>query len=137
MSNIVIDKDGQLVATAKNCESVEILGEPSWEGIYLIKCYFFSRIYLSPPILFEHLAGTGMGKFLNGATLSVEGEPVVRDLRYVHGRSEVLRGRHTIGSVLLARPEPEGGVTDTSWLSYLPAVYKKFLAHHGRSVKSA
>lgn len=137
MSDVVIEKGGQVMANSRNCEALEVLGEDNWEGIYLIKCYFFNRVRLSPPILFEHLAGTGLGSFLNGATLRVNGEPLAEDLRYVHGRSEVMRGSHTISSVLLARPEPEGGVTDMAWLSYLPEIYRKFLSNHGRSAKSA
>jgi hypothetical protein len=137
MSNIVIDKGGQIIATAKNYEATELLGDSAWEGICVIKCYFFHRVYLSPPVLFEHLAGTGLGKFLNDVKLFIEGELVAEDLRYVHGRSEVMRGNHTISSVLLARPEPEGGVTDVAWLSYLPSIYRKFLNNHGRSAKSA
>jgi hypothetical protein len=137
VGDIIIEKNGQTVATAKNCEAVEVLGEPDWEGIYLIKCYFFGRIHLSPPILFEHLSGTGLGNFLNGVDISVDGVVTSKELRYVHGRSEVMRGKHTVGSVLLARPEPEGGVTDMKWLTYLPDIYKKFLANHRNSVKSA
>ena len=137
MSDITIEKNGQVLATSGNCEALEILGEPSWEGIYLIKCYFFNRVRMSPPVLFEHLAGIGLGSFLNGSQIRVDGELIAQDLRYVHGRSEVMRGNHSINSVLLARPEPEGGVTDIAWLSYLPAIYKKFLSNHGRSAKSA
>ena len=61
MSDITIEKNGQVLATSGNCEALEILGEPSWEGIYLIKCYFFNRVRMSPPVLFEHLAGIGLG----------------------------------------------------------------------------
>jgi hypothetical protein len=137
MHTITIEKQGQLVATAKTCEYAEISGDDAWEGICLIKCYFFSRVSLSPPVLFEHLAGTGLGKFFNGSSVFSDGESLAEDLRYVHGRSEVMRGKSTISSVLLARPEPEGGVTDMAWLSYLPEIYRKFLSNHGRSAKSA
>lgn len=137
MSDIVIEKGGQVIATSRNCEGSEILGENSWEGIYLIKCYFFGRVRLSPPILFEHLAGTGLVKFFNGTSMLSDGELVAEDLRYVHGRSEVMRGKNTISSVLLARPEPEGGVTDMAWLSYLPEIYMKFLSTHRGELKKA
>jgi hypothetical protein len=137
VSDIVIEKGGQVMATAGNCEAVEILGEDAWEGICLIKCYFFGRVRMAPPILFEHLSGASLGNFLNGSSLSIDGEAVASGLKYVHGRSEVMRGTPTISSVLLARPEPEGGVTDMAWLSYLPGIYKKFLSNRGRSAKSA
>jgi len=137
MGKITIEKKGKILATAKNYSELELLGEAGWEGICLIRCYFFSRIRLSPPVLFEHLAGSALGRFFNGSSIHVDGSAVAEDLRYVHGRSEVMRGNHTTSSVLLARPEPEGGVTDLAWLSYLPEIYRKFLANHGRSAKSA
>jgi len=132
VSNIVIRKDGQVMATARSCAQSEILGEEDWEGIYLIKCFFFNRVQMSPPILFEHLAGAALSRFFNGTEVLLDDGVLEKDLRYVHGRSEVMRGKPEVTSVLLARSEPEGGVPDALWLSYLPEIYKKFLAP-GRS----
>lgn len=132
MSDIVIEKDGQVIATARNCARSEILGEEDWEGIYMIKCFFFDHVQMSPPILFEHLAGSALSRFFNGTDMRLNGGIVAGALRYVHGRSEVMRGKPEVTSVLLARPEPEGGVSDVLWLSYLPEIYKKFLARGRR-----
>lgn len=137
MHTVTIEKRGQLLATAKTCEVLDIPGEDAWEGICLIKCCFFGTVSLAPPVLFEHLAGTGLGKFFDGSEVLFDNEPLATYLRYVHGRSEVMHGKPIISSVLLARPEPEGGVTDTAWLTYLPEIYRKFLATHNLPSKSA
>ncbi len=116
------------VASANNCAVSEFPGNDNWEGIDSIKCYFFGRVNLTPPVLFEHLAGTGLAQFFNSAEIVLNERSLARDLRYVHGRSEVMRGKHHISSVLLAHPESQGTVTDATWLSNLPAIYKKFLS---------
>ena len=118
--------DGRLVATSGSCRVAEI----EW-GETKINCVFFKKVNLSPPVLFEHLAGTGLAKFLNGAGVILGQEPLGEGLRYVHGRSEVMRGRASVTSVLLAKPEPEDAMTFEDWVMDLPQIYRKFLEKYG------
>jgi len=128
MSEYSIVQGVRPVAHADKCVELTLPGDDDWEGMGPIKCHFFGRVTLVPPVLFEHLAGTGLSRFFNGSEIVVGGKPPVRNLRYVHGRSEVMRGNHRISSVLLARPESWATVTDATWLVHLPALYKKFLS---------
>lgn len=128
MSEYNIVQGIRSVAYADSCVETSFPGEAGWVGMSAVKCYFFGRVTLVPPVLFEHLAGTGLARFFNGTEIVVGGKEPVRNLRYVHGRSEVMRGNHRISSVLLARPESWAAVMDATWLSTLPAIYKKFLS---------
>jgi hypothetical protein len=130
MAEITIWKDGRLIAEAPRCAPTLLPGEKGWEGITNLQCYYFSKINLSPPILFEHLAGSALTKYLDRADLHLPAEEPIQKLRYVHGRSEAMKGRCKVGAVLLAAPLPEGGVTELAWMTYLPDIYKRFMAVH-------
>jgi len=136
MSNpkLTIEKAGRLIATANRFRYTDLQGE--WEGAEQISCYYFTHISLSPPIMFEHLSGTGLGNFLNGTSLLEDGNVVNTYLRYVHGKSEAMKGKHTVSAVLLARPDP-GNMVEIAWMTYLPSIYKKFLESYGREKKTA
>jgi hypothetical protein len=70
--------------------------------------------------------------FLDHCTLIVKSDSgdkfAYRDLRYIHGRSEVLKGEHDVTSVLLAQLRTDVKMTDQDWLPKLPDLYKNFLA---------
>jgi hypothetical protein len=131
---IRIKKDDQVIATADSCSQQVIPGD-GWEGVDQIDCYYFNRVSLTPPVMFEHLAGVGLGKFFNGSQIHFPDSETVAELRYVHGKSEVLKGKHTVSAVLLARPKPENGVSDVVWLTHLPDIYKRFIVHHDQGAK--
>lgn len=117
---ISIWKDGRAVATAHTLRMKE-MDSP----VGHLHLFFFPTITLTPPVVFEHLAGRALGWFLDKCGLEFDDE-VHEPLRYVHGRTETMRGRYKVSSVLLAKGD---GVSDDSkWLPALPDIYSKFLA---------
>lgn len=125
MEAVILGRDGRAIARSKSCRIAE-LEDDDWSA-EKIHCYFFAQVSLSPPVLFEHLAGTGLSKFFNDVEVHLDGSLLASGLRYVHGRSEVMRGKPTISSVLLARPDPEDSMNTVDWLFHLPGIYKKYL----------
>lgn len=116
-------KGGRVVATATSMRKATLSEIVSDE----LRLFFFPTIELTPPVLFEHLAGKALAAFLEKCGLETD-EEHVEPLRYIHGRTETMRGKNRISSVLLAEvrhPEP---VDEALWLSNLPTIYKKFLA---------
>jgi len=128
---VEICKDGVLVALAQPPTEAEI--PPFFAGVDLIKLYYFKRISLVPTITFEHLAGVSLAKWLDDCQI-VEiprGDylgPEADTLKYVHGRSEVMRGKNTISAVLLADLHFVRPMVRNEWFGYLPEIYKKFMA---------
>jgi len=114
------------------------MAEKSLPGVQL-QLYYFSEIKLSPKAVFQHLAGTPLRAWLDGsgfvATPSKEEDEPVGPLRYVHGRSEVMKGRHYISTVLLAKLA--GDTSEAAWMSAIPAIYKKFTALLDTSAKKS
>lgn len=136
MSGIAIEQQGRYIADARDCRSVDLPSNGRWGDVETVRCYFFSRVTLSPPVLFEHMAGTGLSRFFEGSDLYIEDKPPELGLRYVHGRSEAMKGKATISSVLLARPTPED-VPMSSWVQYLPSIYKEFLGQDRSPLEKA
>lgn len=125
------------VAKADRCEVVTIDADPSWEGIKTIDCYYFHRMTLYPPVMFEHLAGSGLMQFMDHSDIVFGEDHTVPNVRYVHGKSEVLKGKHTVSTVLLADPCPSEGPSASAWMMYLPDIYRRFLQKFGAPEKSA
>ena len=95
-------------------------------GVCDVKVHFFPIFTLSPPVMFEHLSGRGLAAFLDKGLLKPpDGEG--QNVRYVHGRSEVMRGNHRVSSVLLAEVPEQDAFSETAWMINLPKIYKKFL----------
>ena len=100
-------------------------------GIEKVQLYTFKTIKLEHMIVFEHLAGTALSKWLNNSSLKVtlaDGtERQIDNLRYVHGRSEVMKGKQTISSVVLADPTFTSEISLSQWIAYLPTIYSQYL----------
>jgi len=130
-AELTLWKDGRAVATAKMMRTAILSGEASPVGDSL-NLFFFPTIDLSPPVVFEHLAGKALSGFLEmcGLEVKVRGEPAERHepLRYVHGRTETMKGRHRVSSVLLAKVMSPDPVDMGLWVTSLPDIYTKFLA---------
>lgn len=108
----------------------------SWEGIEKLEYYYLAYIKLASPVVFEHLAGRALKYYLDRCTIKADGVEV-GPLRYVHGRSEVMKGRHRVGVVLLAKVETKDGFQDGTWSMYLPGIYKEFWDSYTESEKTA
>jgi len=133
---ITIWNRGEQVAHADHCGPI-ILGETGeWPGIARLNCYYFSILNLEPPVVFEHLSGRALTHYLDRCSLKFN-EDEVSDLRYVHGRSEAMKGRHKVAAVLLAKVHAERELPDVVWLSYLPAIYGDFLTKYTADTKTA
>lgn len=131
----VIRKNGNDVATAtRQYQLIVGVDKLDLPGVRTLHLVYFPELQLEPPVTFEHLAGTALAHFLDGCQMASsvgEDVPVGSEsdpYRYVHGRSEVMKGKHYVSSVLLARPEFEQPIPEVQWLSYLPEIYKHFLA---------
>lgn len=140
MAEIKLTKNGREVATApKVTASFNMKPDPgTLEGIEELGLWYFSKISMSPTAMFEHLAGTALKAFLDGCSLSdseVEGD--VGPLRYVHGRSEVMKGKHDVSAVWLARPTAKPWMSEVQWLSYLPEIFKQAMKNLNLSEKRA
>ena len=129
---IKITKLGRDIAEAPRITVATSMPGGGFEGIEKIGLWYFGEVAMSPPVLFEHLAGTALVRFFDRAEMTIDDQPmVIDDLRYVHGRSEVMKGQARVSAVLLARPTfqaPQGPIPEPQWLSYLPQIYKQFLA---------
>lgn len=125
---VKISKDKRHVATAN-----KMVWQKS-EHPLVSDLFFFHRLSLSPPVMFEHMAGAALIGFLDHCRLvikDIEGCPEDHeswpDLRYVHGRSEAMRGEHEVTSVLLALQRAEVEVPELEWAAQLPEIYRQFL----------
>lgn len=124
---VKISKDKRKIATAD-----KIIWQP-FDHPMVESLFFMHRISLHPPVMFEHLSGMGLINFLDRCRLVIkdmegcEGDHDSWDcLRYVHGRSEAMKGEHEVTSVLLAlqrQPAPH----EAEWLGQLPEIYARFL----------
>lgn len=116
----------QLVAEATTCLQLEMPGDGMFGSVDKLSCYYFPKIKLTPIVLFEHLSGVALLQFLDHSTLISHDKDRIEGLRYVHGRSETMRGSSKISSVLLVKPS-EVPSDSSTWFTYLPAIYEKFL----------
>ena len=128
---VEIHKDGVLVAQA--LQPIKVTIPPFFNGVDWITLYYFKRISLVPTVTFEHLAGGSLFKWLNDCQIVEIAPgppfgPMANGLKYVHGRSEVMRGKNTISSVLLADMHFTKPMELYQWTSYLPEIYRKFMA---------
>jgi|WetSurSiteA1Bulk_404760.scaffolds.fasta_scaffold11402_3 hypothetical protein len=131
VNNVVrirIRKDRARIATAEKLVSSSPVNE------MVDRLFYFHKISLNPPVMFEHLSGMSLSTFLDHSEVTIqtgEGKQVWSDLRYVHGRSEVMRGSHEVTSVLLAKLKdekiPTNAGEETFWLTQLPDIYREFM----------
>lgn len=133
---ISIWRDGMKVAEAESYTLTPLDKAEGWPGVRSLQQFFFPRIKMSPPVAFEHLAGAALKGFFDWSELRI-GEEIHQGLRYVHGRSEVMKGKHSVGSVLLVKPIFSASIPDATWLSYLPDIYRRFLASYDPAAKKA
>lgn len=135
--DVQVDKDGRDIATVPvwDTKNVKLPPDPKWLGVEQIQCYYFPRIKLTNSVVWEVMAGTALSQYLDHCNLSIMKDSVrIEDLRYVHGRAEVMKGRPSISTVLLVRVRPQ--LPEAQWLSYLPAIYEEFLRVYGEVPKA-
>lgn len=125
-------KSGEQVAHADHCGPCVLNMSGLWTGSGRLECYYFSILHLEPPVVFEHLAGRALTHFLDKCSIKRKDEEVY-GLRYVHGRSEAMKGKHKVSAVLLAQPQES--LEELAWLAALPAIYGEFLAKYTADAK--
>jgi hypothetical protein len=127
MSEYTIWKDDRFIAKAGSARMASI----SWKE-HQLYCVFFPTIKLHSTIVFEHLAGTALSRFLHNAVIKHNDKNLTATpMGYVHGRSEVARGKPKISSVLLvnaAEPLSLLSLTESS-----AHIYKTFLEVMGNA----
>ena len=128
MTTVTLYKDD--VAFSKECAiPAEVIMEnvEQFPGVSSITLYYFKRLNLLPATVFRHIGGTGLNLWLEGCAVRWTGTPVgVEDLRYVHGRSEAMKGTPVISAVLLAKPTFTEEIPMAVWMTYLPEIYRRF-----------
>lgn len=102
-----------------------------WPGMKILSLFYFRRLPLEPPVLFEHLSGTGLSAFLDHCDFKVIGDgrtTLHEDLRYIHGRSEAMRGNHEVSAVVLAKITPDDSFNELRFRTQIPDIYRELLA---------
>jgi len=127
--NARISKNGTDIT--KDCpltRELVIEDEHSFPGVKSFRLFYFNKVFLQPVNVFKHMGGVGLINFFEGSALKLEDGTEVKDLRYVHGRSEVLKGTPSITAVLLAKTETTREVPYDQLVCYLPELYRRFSA---------
>jgi len=102
-----------------------------WPGMKSIGLFYFRRLTLEPPVLFEHLSGVGLAAFLDHCDFKVIGDgrtTIHEDLRYIHGRSEAMKGNPQVSAVVLAKIEPAEDFNELKFRTQIPNIYRELLA---------
>jgi len=124
-----------VITIIKDMSAVGFFHKDPWRGqlhhpvVGPVNLVYLNKITLSPPVLFEHLNGSGLMKWLDRSQLSAtfdDADRVIEEpiFRYIHGRSDVMKGTPSITSVLLGCPNSD--VNEASWLSSLPSMWLEF-----------
>jgi hypothetical protein len=121
---VQIWRDGVQVTPA--CTLTKEVTLPGFEDVGNIQLYYFAKIQLLPPLVFQHMCGKGLATWLEESDLKKEDDSEIKGLRYVHGRSEVMRGSTSISAILLAKFESTDPKVLSKWITYLPEIYRRF-----------
>ena len=123
-----IIKDGELVATSSGLAQIELTGDRLvWTPLPV---YFFQRVTLDRIATFSHFSGVALTAFFDGCYVK-DADKEYGPLNYVHGISEVLRGKQSVHSVLLADFSCKSTIRPDLW-KYLPEIYKVFLVAYNK-----
>jgi hypothetical protein len=117
-------KGGMQVTPA--CALTKEVTLSGFEDVGDIQLYYFARIQLLPPLVFQHMCGRGLNTWFEESDLKKEDGTEIKGLRYVHGRSEVMRGSASISAILLAKFESVDPKVLGKWMAYLPEIYRRF-----------
>ena len=121
---IIIQHGDDAVATGDMTSASEMKDIKGLPEVVLF-LYYFSSIKLAPKIVFKHLAGIPLKSWLDEANLVVSGTTeFVGPLRYIHGRSEAIKGRTSVSAVLLARLDRP--IPEAAWMAAIPGIYGRF-----------
>ena len=119
---------GELVATAQPPLYSSLA--PFFVDVDKIDLYYFKYVSLKSYIVYAHMAGQALSYYLDGSELLIEtaGEQDKRisGLTYINGRSEIMRGRQTISSVLLAKLHFTQSSPDPMWATHVPEIYRRY-----------
>jgi hypothetical protein len=120
---------GELVATAQLPLYSSLA--PFFPDVDRIDLYYFNRISLKSYIVYEHMAGRALSYYLEGCELLMERpetpDRMITGMSYIHGRSEVMRGRQAISAVLLAKLRFTKPVPDPMWATNIPEIYRRYM----------
>jgi len=133
---MTIMKEGELVSVAPTTEPKVLELDPRWPGVERLDCYYFPQLKLEPPVVWKVMAGAALGRFFDRCVLQISEDQDV-EVRYAHGRSEVMRGKPYISTVLLVHVSQKEPISQEKWVSYLPAIYEEFMRKYDPSQKKA
>lgn len=140
MAEISIWKGGRKIADAPEVQSLffGLVSDEDFPRIQSAHVHYFSKIDMVPPVLFEHLAGRALMAFLDESEVRFrpDGE-ATPTLRYIHGRSEVMKGSPSVSAVVLANIKTGDGepLSLPELVAIQPKLYRRYLQEHGPSLK--
>jgi hypothetical protein len=91
-----------------------------------LRLYYFAKVSLEPSVTFQHLSGVPLSAFLDHSYLTLPDSQRVGPLTYIHGKSEVMKGKHYTGTVLLVESTAEVPIAAADWLFAAPEIYRRF-----------
>ena len=124
MSDITLSYSGNFVGTAS---SVRLESIQDVEGLPkgTISLFYFANVTLSPPLVFDHMSGLALTRIFDGTDLII-GDRTLKGLKYIHGRSDVAKGKPSVTAVLLASMPPETNKEQA--MLAMPRLYTAFLS---------
>lgn len=112
-------------------DDTKVKPEPiMWPGMKHLSLLHFRRLNMEPPVLFEHLSGVGLSGFLDHCDIRADEQfkhLEAKDLRYIHGRSEVMRGTPAVSAVVLAKIDPADDFEEIRFRTQMPEIYRTLL----------
>lgn len=119
---------GELIATAR--PPLYSFLAPFFADVDKIDLYYFKYISLKAYIAYEHMAGQALPYYLDASEILIETSDEVdrhiTGLTYINGRSEIMRGRQTVSSVLLAKLRFVHPIPDPMWATHIPEIYRRY-----------
>lgn len=148
--SVSIWNGGRKVGDSAEIQSLhlDVSDDPDYPDIKSVYLHYLPQVQMVPTILFEHLAGRALMAFLDGADMKfvvrdeeTEKLPIpdcMRNVRYIHGRSEVMKGTPSVSAVLLGRFQMEGGaqLSLATLVVVQPKLWTRYLQLHGSSLEA-
>jgi hypothetical protein len=126
-----IEKEGRFIGDGR---ATETKLTPR-EGMERLQGYYFPLVHLCSPVVWEVMSGRALGHFFDFSVITDENKQSAGPLRYIHGRSKVMKGTPRISTVLLVDAGPVG-LPPGLWLGMVPSIWEEFLRVCNPSVEA-
>jgi len=130
-----IEKDGRFIGSGAVTET-ELSARKELPEAGKLQGYYFPVVHLSAPVVWEMMGGRALSFFFDSATLIDETKRVIGPVRYIHGRSKVMKGTPRISTVLLVDVHGPQLPFDR-WIGLVPSIWEEFLRICNPSVEAS